>query len=310
MISVVMATYNGEKYIVEQLDSIKNQTVKPDEVIICDDGSKDSTEEIVRKYISDNGLDGWKFSVNEKNLGYADNFQQVAKRASGDFIFFSDQDDLWELDKIEQMLDIMNAHEDCKLLCTDYEPFASDENAPTPPQKILDQMPNNGVLENVGLSKKSVYIRALGCCMCVRKTFFDEIESYWFDGWAQDDRMWKMAQCAHGNYLLHKNLVKHRLHGNNTATYGKYHTVDKRLKLFKEMLAANKEMLRYLNDVGASSHDKKVVRNHVGMMQGRVNALSSKNMFKLIPMIKFLPYYEKLKSYLVDYVIIMNDKKA
>ena len=67
-ISLVMATYNGAKYLNEQLDSIKNQTLKLDEVIIVDDVSTDDTSYLVEKYISNHQLN-WMFIKNEKNLG-------------------------------------------------------------------------------------------------------------------------------------------------------------------------------------------------------------------------------------------------
>ena len=72
--SVVMATYNGSKYIIEQLDSIKNQVLSPDEVIICDDCSTDKTVEIIENYIHQNNLCGWKLYKNEKNIGFFNNF--------------------------------------------------------------------------------------------------------------------------------------------------------------------------------------------------------------------------------------------
>ena len=66
-ISVAMATYNGEKYIERQLDSIRMQTREVDEVIICDDQSKDRTVEVIEKYIEQHQLQGWSISVNEEN---------------------------------------------------------------------------------------------------------------------------------------------------------------------------------------------------------------------------------------------------
>ena len=77
-ISVAMATYNGEKYITEQLDTIRNQTRKIDELIICDDRSTDNTVSVVNDYIQKYGLeDRWSIQVNEENLGYANNFNKV-----------------------------------------------------------------------------------------------------------------------------------------------------------------------------------------------------------------------------------------
>ena len=62
-ISVVMTTYNGQKYLLEQLESLRNQTFKIDEVIIMDDCSQDETPNLIRKYIADNDLKGWKLRL-------------------------------------------------------------------------------------------------------------------------------------------------------------------------------------------------------------------------------------------------------
>ena len=77
MISLVMATYNGEKYLYEQLDSIRCQTMPPDEVIICDDCSKDSTVNMIQEYIDKYQLKHWNVYENEKNCS------SVAGRSHG-----------------------------------------------------------------------------------------------------------------------------------------------------------------------------------------------------------------------------------
>lgn len=101
MISVVMATYNGEKYIERQLTTLLEQTRRPDEVIICDDVSTDNTAQLVQDFIKEHSLaDKWHFSINEKNLGYRKNFAQALAKATGNYIFLADQDDDWHLDKI------------------------------------------------------------------------------------------------------------------------------------------------------------------------------------------------------------------
>ena len=101
MVSVIMATYNGEKYIEKQLESIACQTQPPDEVIICDDCSTDETVKCIEEYINRNKLVGWKVFRNKKNLGYYDNFFQAIFLAEGDTIYLSDQDDVWDLNKIQ-----------------------------------------------------------------------------------------------------------------------------------------------------------------------------------------------------------------
>ena len=105
-ISIAMTTYNGEKYIIEQLDSLKNQTLKPDEVIIADDGSSDNTCNLIKCYIEKFKLVNWFFYQNEKNMGWKVNFHNVIKKTTGDVVFFCDQDDVWYLKKIETMTTI------------------------------------------------------------------------------------------------------------------------------------------------------------------------------------------------------------
>jgi len=308
-ISVVMATYNGEKYITEQLDTIRNQTKEIDELIICDDRSSDNTVSVVEEYINKYQLsDKWSICINEKNLGYANNFHKATLLANGDLIFFSDQDDLWREDKIEIMAGIMEEQKDCKVLSTDYLPYFDGIEETEASKKALKKMPDNGKLEKINLSKKSIYIGALGCCMCVRREFYHDINKYWFDNWAQDDRMWRLSQCAEGCYILHSRLIKHRIHPNNTSTYGKYHTSEKRLKLFQAMQNANKVMSKMLKDGGADKKEISIMEKHLSMMRHRMEMLEKRNVLKAVPLILYLSYYQEVKSFLVEIYMVIRKK--
>ena len=101
MISVVMTTYNGERYILEQLESIRIQTRQPDEVIIQDDASNDDTKVLIDYFIRAHGLKNWKVYKNVKNIGWRNNFYDAISKAHGDIIFFADQDDVWCSQKIK-----------------------------------------------------------------------------------------------------------------------------------------------------------------------------------------------------------------
>ena len=98
--SLVMAIYNGEKYIIEQLESIRNQTVKIDEAIFIDDCSTDNSYHMVHQFIDGYQLMNWKLIKNENNLGYRNNFKKGLELASGDIVFLSDQDDKWHNNKV------------------------------------------------------------------------------------------------------------------------------------------------------------------------------------------------------------------
>jgi glycosyltransferase involved in cell wall biosynthesis len=99
-ISVVMTTYNGEKYLAQQIDSILAQTLIPAELIVCDDCSTDGTIGILEKYRKEGLL---KYVVNDDQLGLIGNFKKVVSLAAeSNYIALSDQDDCWLPEKLER----------------------------------------------------------------------------------------------------------------------------------------------------------------------------------------------------------------
>lgn len=107
-LSVVMATYNGAKYISEQLDSILAQTLAPDEVIIVDDCSVDNTWEILNEYAHCNSK--IKLYRNNINLGVVKSFEYALTLPSGEFVALADQDDYWLSDKLELLIKNIGAN--------------------------------------------------------------------------------------------------------------------------------------------------------------------------------------------------------
>jgi glycosyltransferase involved in cell wall biosynthesis len=99
MISIAMATFNGERYLEEQLRSLTEQIRLPDEVVICDDGSTDGTQEILAQFAK-----SAPFSVllviNDHRLGWRENFLKAASICTSDYIAFCDQDDIWLPEKL------------------------------------------------------------------------------------------------------------------------------------------------------------------------------------------------------------------
>ena len=116
-ISVAMCTYNGESYLIEQLESIINQTMPVDEIVICDDGSTDSTCLLVEQFIKTSRIP-IKFIKNGRNIGFTKNFEKAICLCSGDIIFLSDQDDIWFPDKVEKICMFFNEHPDIDYVFT------------------------------------------------------------------------------------------------------------------------------------------------------------------------------------------------
>lgn len=103
LISVALCTYNGEKFLLEQMDSILAQTYKNLEIIIVDDCSADKTTEIINVYAEkDKRI---KLFRNDANLGFNKNFEKALSLTSGEYLSISDQDDIWSPQKLQQLLD-------------------------------------------------------------------------------------------------------------------------------------------------------------------------------------------------------------
>lgn len=117
-ISIALATFNGEKYLNEQLRSFLEQTCQPDELIISDDCSSDATVDIARAFAETVKFDV-KIFVNASTLGFARNFSRALQHCTGDVVLLCDQDDVWLPEKIEKMVCRLAAEPDAQLLIHD-----------------------------------------------------------------------------------------------------------------------------------------------------------------------------------------------
>ena len=106
-IGVVVATYNGASFIEEQLKSIVNQTLPPTLIIVSDARSKDNTVEICKKVLGSQETIKYRIVQNETQLLPAQNFETGLALCNTDYVFFADQDDVWEINKIADLVDAM-----------------------------------------------------------------------------------------------------------------------------------------------------------------------------------------------------------
>jgi glycosyltransferase involved in cell wall biosynthesis len=107
LISIALCTYNGERYLKEQIDSILAQTYQNIEIIVVDDCSHDTTVSILEHYANIVNL---KYVINEKNQGFVKSFERAISLCEGEYILLSDQDDVWETHKIQTLLDVIENH--------------------------------------------------------------------------------------------------------------------------------------------------------------------------------------------------------
>lgn len=108
LVSIALCTYNGERYLKAQLDSILNQTYSRIEVVVVDDHSTDSTFKLLEEYSKKDTR--VRLFQNDRNLGFSANFEKAIKKCQGEYIAVADQDDIWEKTKISELLDHIGSH--------------------------------------------------------------------------------------------------------------------------------------------------------------------------------------------------------
>lgn len=212
-ISVIMATYNGSCYIREQLVSILQQTILPTEIIVIDDCSDDNTLEIVNEIASEYSGINWKISSNAENVGWKENFFQLIKMASGDLIFYCDQDDIWDLKRIEYSTGIFEKNSKVFCLSCDYEPINEYGD-------LLVEKSYNGKLKKISYGDKAAH-SALGCLLVfnkkVRSVLLESIEKKYFSILPVDLAIARTACILDGFYNINLPFVKHRFHRFNVS---------------------------------------------------------------------------------------------
>ena len=160
-VSIAMATYNGGKYLREQLDSFLAQTRLPDELVITDDCSSDDTQAIIETFAALAPFEV-RWARNEENLGYTGNFNKALMKSTGDLVFLSDQDDVWFPEKLERM-------ERCAL--DDLEALVVMNDAALTDGDLNDTgLTKLGQIASAGMSESSF---VMGCCAAVRRELLD-----------------------------------------------------------------------------------------------------------------------------------------
>lgn len=189
-VSIIMGTYNGEKFIREQLDSILEQTYPIKEIIIQDDGSTDGTIAICEEYAEKHP--NIHFSCNEHNLGFNLNFKSAAMKATGDYVAFSDQDDVWFPEKIAKQVAAIGNHDIC--FATHLRGYDMEHTHLVSPQYSLEALLFRGFA---------------GHTMLLRRDFI-QTEEYWIDGINYDWSLGICAQLHRGIVMIDKPLNLHR----------------------------------------------------------------------------------------------------
>lgn len=217
MISVAMATYNGEKYVGEQLQSICNQTQKVDEIVIIDDCSEDGTADIIRRYANEYLECNIRFFVNETNLGYKKNFKKAMSLCGGDIIFLSDQDDIWQDNKVEVLTGILENHENVSLVSSSFRQIDGAGMLVSDNKSVYMRKLKQRELVAVPLKDLIFHNISQGCAMAFRKEVKNLYLQFFVEELPHDWILNIIAAIGKKCYYLNSPLFSYRIHGKNTT---------------------------------------------------------------------------------------------
>lgn len=276
--SIAVTTYNGSKYIVELLDSIRNQTRLPDEVMIVDDLSTDDTVSMVYEYIDKYHLKSWKIVRNESNLGWKKNFRKVMNLCSGDIIFFCDQDDIWHKDKLEVMCRIIEHNYNVKVLISNYV-LLSQGSKQTKGQTGSEN--DDGKLEQLSGSKRIGTISRPGCTFAFTKEIADLMKRFDNMDCSHDHVVYNLGLITDSLYIVNRQLIDFRRHTSNASTY--------KMKFGKERKALEAkdrvDICDILLDYCRSKNDEekeKAVQERRDFYAKRMDIYNNGNVFKMM----------------------------
>lgn len=315
-----MATYNGSAYILEQLQSIANQSLKPDRVIVSDDCSSDNTLSIIREFALKNSIN-IEILDNQNQLGCAQNFNRALNAADGDVIFLSDQDDVWFDNKLEV---IANYFKNSNKILVMNDSILTDGD-----------LHSSGITKLQNFNRKSIPLTGfvMGCCAAIRYEFLEKTlpipEPSQHDDWIVGFAIGLNVREIH-----FEPLQFYRRHGSNDSRaevndLTHHHLPFKKLffieshknqldKLKLELLVL-KERLKRLNAhkeyfISCSSkanfeeYFNDISRNLL-IISKRVDALSRKDLtssLKLLFKLKINHQSYKLASLVKDLLIVIN----
>lgn len=209
-ISICMATYNGELYLRPQIASIFEQMGPDDELIVIDDASNDSTIAYLES-LKDHRI---RLIRNEKNLGHVQSFAKAIGFASRQWIFMSDQDDIWVAGRVRAMCDILSAG---AALVSTNSGYIDANGQPVPPlQPGLDQSGSDRHLDNIWriFNGTAAYY---GCAMALRDELRDIILP--IPSYVESHDLWiaMAANMAGNNQHLDRITLLRRVHGTNAS---------------------------------------------------------------------------------------------
>ena len=324
-ISVAMATYNGEKYIQKQLESLIMQTRKADEVIIADDKSSDNTADIIKDFINRNNLYNWSFCINEKNMGFIKNFKNVISKTSGDIILLCDQDDIWLPQKTEELEKhfienpkALSINSSFNFINENDEKFSIANKKSFSNQNIIRYKILKDDFVQISYDTIIRYNISPGCTMAFISSIKDRIINQDNVEIPHDWEINLFAAVYDGLYFLNKPLINYRIHNSNTigisteeqkelfVIKGNY---TKRMNVLTTQMELSSLLLNPLFYDKADRKNKAYI-NHINKFSAlRIEVLQNKNglaWLKLWKHIPFINHWNTIKTIFGDLIFMIG----
>lgn len=296
--------------------SIVNQTTIPDEIIVCDDCSTDGTVDIINEFRYEYNNIHWNIVINDTNVGFANNFFNALYLVQGDYIFLSDQDDIWNRKKIEKMFNIMKKNNKIDILFSSYQCIDNDDNV-----LKFKYLVNNSIfflffshVKKVIRYSYNSFVKSMniaGMSMCIRKKFVDDFFKLKLDNLKYHDLFLALyASIKNSLYFYNDNLVQYRLHNNNTIGL-KISSKDKENRvIWLRNNTCNQKLIR--NFIIYNKFDNKYIfklEKIIRFNENRVNNLCSRSFLYIAMSIFKIKLYPSILSYISDIKYILFDYK-
>ena len=303
-ISIAMTTYNGADYLLEQLESLRTQSLMADEVIIVDDCSTDNTVELLNMYIQKYHLDNWVLIKNSSNIGWRKNFRKALQETTGDVVFLCDQDDIWNKDKISLMVKEFNKSPSIELLASNYEILDFGRNDKI---KIKDVELDNGAVVPFSLKNKSISVMRPGCTFAVKRELIVLLEKYDIDRFGHDNILWNLAMIRGTLYLYLKRLIHFRRHETSASTPNQPLNRERRVV----EVDTSYQIAVFLLDVARKEHlDIKIIsqlENMAMVLERRRDILNDGTLMQIVHFqLKYHTYYPTFRNLLSDILVFLK----
>lgn len=301
-----MTTYNGVDFLLPQLDSIRHQTLLPDEVVIVDDKSTDGTVQLVQDYIRQHKLKGWQIVVNEANLGWRKNFRKALFATSGDIVFLADQDDIWEVTKIEEQSKPFLMKARAEVVISNYDVLYGDRLEAV---KLKNINKDDASLQRLDFNYRSIYVLRPGCTFAVRRSIIEMMKRYDMEDYAHDGVLWNLAAIRGSLYLYNRKLIQFRRHLNSASTPSVGLNRERRIEETKiaERVATFLSQTARSEQLSAEQIAKLDKIRY--FLEKRLDLLLKGNVLSLLWFqLRYFYYYPTLRNLLSDSVVLLRKK--